>query len=594
MTLKVRILLLGLLLFGIASVAAAQQDFVAGPLTVAAAACPVSPGMESSSTSALTLGTMNAGGATFTIGASAFSGTVSFFGSADGAVTWQPLNVFPSNSTTPVTTATAAGVWQVNVAAYTNVCMVFTTATSGTVTATIRKATVSARAGGGGGGAAPAGATNSIQTNNGSGGFTGIGCLGGTNPLISCTQAANGNDTVNASRFTDTTPTGTFLNFMNAAKNATLFSVDVLGNVTGNSFQTNGAGAGYFQCSNGNGTLPTLVTGAAQISCPSGAITNYQMLLPTAAGTGCLNGANAANVVTLTFASCGGLSGLTTGFIPKAGSSTSIVNSLCDEGITTANVLTCTDTGGAAFTGTRVTAGSAPPTVAGSGIVSSGETTGQTGAVGVDAWVADSVNHCYAAIFNNVNLGCAKTVSNSTPTPVSSTTCGACPISNPTINVDQNMIQLSTNTGYFNVIGQSFYIQGSGNYSTTAASAPALTYEIKLCTVSLCASGTVVDLFDITTTALSATALTNATWTLTGLCVTKVTGATGNLICKGSPGLTLDTGASIVTPDSTFADTNTTASANIDLTQALFIDFSVAQSVAGASNSYTQTLGVIR
>lgn len=43
----------------------------------------------------------------------------------------------------------------------------------------------------------------------------------------------------------------------------------------------------------------------------------------------------------------GGVSGLTLGFIPKAASATTLANSLCDEGITTANTLTCTDSAGA-------------------------------------------------------------------------------------------------------------------------------------------------------------------------------------------------------------------------------------------------------
>lgn len=44
----------------------------------------------------------------------------------------------------------------------------------------------------------------------------------------------------------------------------------------------------------------------------------------------------------------GTISGLTNGFFPKASSATTIVNSLCDESITTANAFTCTDTGGIA------------------------------------------------------------------------------------------------------------------------------------------------------------------------------------------------------------------------------------------------------
>jgi hypothetical protein len=180
------------------------------------------------------------------------------------------------------------------------------------------------------------------------------------------------------------------------------------------------------------------------------------------------------------------------------------------------------------------------------------------------------------------------------PIPIGSTTCGACPINNPTINVDQGMIQLSLGAGYLNLATRPFEMQAGGNYTSTAASSPALTVKMHLCTVSGCGSGTDLVLINIVSTPLSATALSNATWTMTTSCVINATGATGNLVCKGAPGLTLDTGASIVTPDSTFADTNTAVSGNIDLTAALFLRFTVAQSVAGASNSYTQTLASIR
>lgn len=55
-----------------------------------------------------------------------------------------------------------------------------------------------------------------------------------------------------------------------------------------------------------------------------------------------------------------GISGLTTGFFPKAASPTTLTNSLCDEGITTASTVTCSDTAGLAakfFTATGTTAG---------------------------------------------------------------------------------------------------------------------------------------------------------------------------------------------------------------------------------------------
>jgi hypothetical protein len=146
------------------------QDFITGSLTAQAAACPTNPGNSSSSTSAITLAAVNAGGVTFTIGSTTFSATVAFFASGDGGTTWQGLNVFPSSSTTPVTGANTVGLWQANVAGYTHVCMVATAFVSGTVTVTMRKSTASARAGGGGGSGLPAGGlVGQAVVNTGSG-----------------------------------------------------------------------------------------------------------------------------------------------------------------------------------------------------------------------------------------------------------------------------------------------------------------------------------------------------------------------------------------------------------------------------------------
>lgn len=48
-----------------------------------------------------------------------FSGTLTF--EAFGGNTWQALNVTPSNSSTATTTTTSGGLWQANVAAYTQI-----------------------------------------------------------------------------------------------------------------------------------------------------------------------------------------------------------------------------------------------------------------------------------------------------------------------------------------------------------------------------------------------------------------------------------------------------------------------------------------
>lgn len=207
---------------------------------------------------------------------------------------------------------------------------------------------------------------------------------------------------------------------------------------------------------------------------------------------------------------------------------------------------------------------------------------------------ASAANKTYRTV-QTASTTTSVTVQNQTAGSIMGPIASVTPVtaSNPTINTRANLIQLSLGANYFNTLTQPFLVQGAGNYTTTAASSPALTFNVDACTVSGCGSGTVSNLVSITTTALSATALTNATWTLSLSCATNATGATGNLVCKAMPGLTLDTGATLITPDSTFVDANTATSANIDFTAALFLQFSMKQSVAGASNSYVQTLAIL-
>jgi hypothetical protein len=174
---------------------------------------------------------------------------------------------------------------------------------------------------------------------------------------------------------------------------------------------------------------------------------------------------------------------------------------------------------------------------------------------------------------------------------ITSTT--AVTVTNPTINTDTKMIELALPKGYLNTLGQGFLIRAGGLYSNTAATSPALTFNAKLCTVSGCGSGTVVGLGQIVSGTTSATATTNNTWVYTLFAITNATGATGNLLAKGDPGLTIDLSNVVSNPDTVYTDVNTATSSNIDLTAALFLDFTVAQSVAGASNSYKQLSAMI-
>ena len=62
-----------------------------------------------------------------------FSGTVQFEGTTSVAGTFVAINAYPSNSTTAATSATAVGVWQINVSGYAQVRVRCSTYSSGTI-----------------------------------------------------------------------------------------------------------------------------------------------------------------------------------------------------------------------------------------------------------------------------------------------------------------------------------------------------------------------------------------------------------------------------------------------------------------------------
>jgi hypothetical protein len=65
-----------------------------------------------------------------------FVATLQFEGSADGGASWYAVDAFPPNSDTPATDATEPGLWQLAVAALTNLrvrCSAFTSGPVGVV-----------------------------------------------------------------------------------------------------------------------------------------------------------------------------------------------------------------------------------------------------------------------------------------------------------------------------------------------------------------------------------------------------------------------------------------------------------------------------
>ncbi len=70
-----------------------------------------------------------------------FVGTVQFEASGDGGTTWVAIAGTPPGTSTPVTSATAPGVWQFQPAALTNIRARCSAFSSGTIVATINLST---------------------------------------------------------------------------------------------------------------------------------------------------------------------------------------------------------------------------------------------------------------------------------------------------------------------------------------------------------------------------------------------------------------------------------------------------------------------
>lgn len=98
---------------------------------------------------------------------------------------------------------------------------------------------------------------------------------------------------------------------------------------------------------------------------------------------------------------------VTVGYIPVAVTNTSTLTaSLCDQGVTTANVLTCTDSGGLQLSGI-LNVGTGPAITPGTaGAEAATEGTAYTGVATADGWYASTTNSCMEIINHTTDIGC--------------------------------------------------------------------------------------------------------------------------------------------------------------------------------------------
>lgn len=155
---------------------------------------------------------------------------------------------------------------------------------------------------------------------------------------------------------------------------------------------------------------------------------------------------------------------------------------------------------------------------------------------------------------------------------------------NGNVTSDQALQEIALPAGYLNTLKQQTIFNSSGIFTIAVAQTPTLTFKLKLCTVSGCGSGTVVTLVSIATAAT--VAATNNPWNMTLSTGTSAVGASGTLIVHGFAAV--DIGALATAAETVYNDGNTAVSSTIDLTAALFADWTVTTSSGNAGNTFTQ------
>jgi len=180
-------------------------------------------------------------------------------------------------------------------------------------------------------------------------------------------------------------------------------------------------------------------------------------------------------------------------------------------------------------------------------------------------------------------------------TPVAAGTITTVTVSANTTS-DQNLMNLTIPAGQFNVVGRYSIIKAAGTYTTPGAQTPTLTFKVKLCTVSGCASGTVITAATWTTAATTPSS-TTIPWALDVTMGTVTTGASGTIEAHGLSYAVLGTTATATLSTTATGDireaNNVAPSSAVDLTAQLFLQFTIAFSTGSASNSCTQRHGFI-
>jgi hypothetical protein len=133
-----------------------------------------------------------------------------------------------------------------------------------------------------------------------------------------------------------------------------------------------------------------------------------------------------------------------------------------------------------------------------------------------------------------------------------------------------------------NTAGVRLELSAAGVYSTNGAT-DTINFKFKLCTVSGCGSGTVVQI--ATTGVLTpGSAVTNQGWNAKVVCNVYTTGASGTMDCQGLPGAHLFTTLIAVIVDDIV---NTAASGAVDLTAIEFVSLSATWNNSSANNTIT-------